>query len=220
MPATSADQPQLLTSRQAAAEWWLDTARRVARTITDASRPEAVVISPDGEVMVDGSPRTEQRRPRNLKVPRSMVKSLAGTDEGTWRAAHAVAASRWPTRRDSIPTFTILLTVMALSIATTTSAGGIPTITGWVAATACAALAVAVAVRVRRSAVTIVQTSDRQATRIAGIDAARAVLGDDQGEELYKTALHQWRAARDPMRPRNRLARLEKAGIGAGTDKE
>lgn len=216
MSAASADQP-LLTSRQAAAEWWLDTAGRAALTITDARRPAAVLIAPDGDVVVDGSPRTERRRPRNLKVPQKYVKSLAGTDEGTWRAAHAVAASRWPTRRDSIPAFTILLTVMALSIATTTSAGSIPTITGWIAATVCAVLAVAIAAHSRRSAVTIVQTSDQQATRIAGIDAARAVLGDGPGQELYKTALHQWRSERDPMRPRNRLAKLEnRAGISAG----
>lgn len=219
MPTTSADQPQLLTSRQAAAEWWLDTARRTALTITDAHRPDAVLIAPDGDVMVDGSPRTKQRQPRNLKVPRSMVKSLAGTDEGTWRAAHAVAASRWPARRDSIPAFTILLTVMALSIATTTSAGNIPTIIGWIAAASCAVFAVTIAVHTRSTAVTNIQTSDRQATRIAGIDAARAALGDDHGPELYKTVLHQWRAERDPLRPRNRLSRLEKAGIGASTDK-
>ena len=219
MPAASADQPQLLTSRQAAAEWWLDTARRAALAITDARRPEGVLISPDGEVVVDGSPRTARRRPRNLTVPRKYVKSLAGTDEGTWRAAHAVAASRWPTRRDSIPTFTILLTVMALSIATTTSAGSISAITGWLAATACAVLAVAAAVHRRRSAVTITQTSDQQATRIAGIGAARAVLGDEQHQELYKTVVHQWWAERDPMRPNNRLARLEKAGIGAPVGK-
>lgn len=218
MPTASADQPSLLTSRKAAAEWWLDTAGRAALTIADARRPAAVLIAPDGDVVVDGSPRTEKRRPRNLKVPQEYVKSLAGTDEGTWRAAHAVAASRWPTRRDSIPTFTILLTVMALSIATTTSAGSIPTIAGWTAAAACAAIAVAIAVHSRRSAVTIVQTSDQQATRIAGIDAARAVLGDSEDEDLYKTALHQWRAERDPMRPRNRLARLEELLAGASAE--
>lgn len=212
MPAASAsDQPPLLTSRQAAAEWWLDTARRAALTITDARSPNAVLIAPTGDVVVDGSPRTALRRPRNLKVPRSMVKSLAGTDEGTWRAAHAVAASRWPTRRDSVPTFTILLAVMALSIATTTSAGSVPAAIGWIAATACALLAVTIAVHSRRTTVTITQTSDHHATRIAGIDAARAALHDGDGQDLYKTVLHQWRAERDPMRPHNRLDRLETA---------
>ena len=65
---------------------------------------------------------------------------------------------------------------------------------------------------------TIVQTSDQQATRIAGIDAARAVLGDNEDQELYKTALHQWRAERDPMRPRNRLTRLEESLAGASAE--
>lgn len=214
----SVDQPPVLTRRQVAAEWWLDTARSVARTIPDSSRPAAVLVSPDGDVVVDGSPRTALRRPRNLKVPRRMLRSLAETDEGKWRAAHAVAASRWPSHWDNIPTFAILLTVMALSIATTTSSGTIPAVTGWIASTVCAVLAVTVAVHRRRSVVMIVQTSDRQATRIAGIDAARAALGNDQDRGLYKTALHQWWVERDPLRPSNRLARLEQAEGGARTE--
>lgn len=214
MPATSADQP-LLTSRKAAAQWWLDTARQAARTITDASTPSSVLVSPDGEVQVDGSPRTAKRKPRALKVPKAYLAALAGTDDGVWRAAHAVAASRWPTRRDSIPGFTIVLTLMAVSIAATTGTGGIPAVAGWLAAAACGALAVLIAVKRRRTTIDAVQTSDRQATRIAGIDAARTVLGADQGPTLYKTALHQWWAGRDPLDPGNRLARLEAAGIGA-----
>lgn len=218
-PSPASQPHELRTSRRVAAEWWLDTAREAARTIPDAARPADVRITTTGGVTVSGSPRPSRRAPRTLLVSNDIVKTLAGTEEGAWRAAHAVASSRWPTRRDSVPTFSLLLGVVALSLGVTASAGSVPTVTGGIAAAACMILAVAIAVASRRRAVTAVQTSDRWATQIAGIAAARAALGGSETDRLYKTALHQWRYTRDAMQPHNRLARLEESGAGSAEDR-
>lgn len=214
--STQTDDAALLTSRQAAADWWLDSARRAARTITDAKGPAAVRITDRGDVRVDGSPRPSRRAPRNLLVPRGMVKPLAGTSAGTWWAAYAVAASRWPTRRDSLPTAALLLGVVALGLSITAGSGATPAALAGLGAALCALLAVVIVVYSRRHTVTIVQTSDAHATRIAGLDAARAALTPTGPEPLYKTALHQWRRQQDPLQPHNRLSRLEAQAGGHG----
>lgn len=194
-------------SRQVAAAWWLDTARAASRTITDAPRPDSVHSTNGGHIVLAGSARPG--RPRQLLVPREQLTALADTDEGTWWAAHAVAAGRWPRRRGNIPALAILLGVIGISIIFTASAGSIPFAAGLIAGTVCTALAAAIIVNNRRMAVTIAQTSDIQATRIAGIDAARSALTGMQPHSIYKTALHQWIADHDALQPRNRLARLE-----------
>jgi hypothetical protein len=47
------------------------------------------------------------------------------------------------------------------------------------------------------------------------MEAARDALDDVDGPGLYRTAVHDWWAARDSLRSTNRLARLERR-LGGG----
>lgn len=194
-----------LTTDAEAAEWWLAAARRAARVIDDAPMPDTVAVTAGEQVRMA---RRSRKHGTALQVPKSMLAALSGTSQGEWLAAHAVAASRWPVRGQGVPMSALMLGLGAFLVAGAASAGRVPPLVAWIAAPVLVVLAVVIAVATRRAQVTALQTSDRQATRVAGLDAARTVLGGRE-DELYKTAAHQWWRDRNPMRAANRLARLE-----------
>lgn len=192
-------------------QWWLEQAKWAALQIADAPHPSHVRThsGPDTYAVTR---RVGHEQVTDLVVAKAHLKSLTGTRAAKWLSAAAAARARWPRRAQRHgnlgPTLLLLAAVLAALFAT--AAPSLSQTWAWACAAATAGIVGgAWAWWRRRRDVLIAWSGDDQAVRLVGIEAARDVLGDEGRPDLYRTALHEWWAAKDSLRPANRLARLE-----------
>lgn len=206
-----------LIASQDRPQWWLEQAGRAARQIPDAPIPTHVRVH-CGPDTYAATRRVGAGTVVELVVAKTHLDALTGSRAGAWTAAAAAARARWPRRAQRHGSLgpVLLLLAAGLSALYATSASASTQTVLW----SCAAMAGAVSCggwvwwRRRRDCL-IAWSGDDQAVRLVGMEAARDALDDVDGPGLYRTAVHDWWAARDSLRSTNRLARLERR-LGGG----
>lgn len=193
-------------------QWWLEQAQQLSPRIPDAPTPTVVRSHPGEDIYVAARGRGP-RKVTAIMVSKPDLAPLAGTTAGKWAVAAALARGRWPRRAGHPgkvgPTMLLLAAFMSALVAVSAATTLLTVVWACTAVLGAAGCALWLWLQ-RRRAVLVAWSGDDQATRLAGLDAARAVLGVNDGDGLYRTAAHAWWAGKDQLSPGNRLARLER----------
>lgn len=193
--------------------WWMNAAKKAAGDIPDAPTIHSITVRRKANSTYVSGPRGRRLTDARLTVSASDFANYSGTPEGKWIAVHAASAGRWTKSiQHGSHTLPILVAITAIFAGIMALSPPNPEHRpSWIIITALFAVAaIAIAVWRRRTRVQMLQLSDEQATRQVSLEAAEAVLGNETGDGIYRTSVHEWWRRSNKCGTQYRLARLRK----------